>query len=340
MLLKEMEPFQPRRISLTTRTYDHWDHWYSANELFGIDFVARIPGFRQAGEQVPSVDPNYIFDRETTRAILAGFTFNKRVLLQGAHGSGKSSHIEQIAARLNWPCLRINLDSQINRLDLIGRDIISLQDDKQVTSFQEGMLPWAMQQPMALIFDEYDAGRPDVMFVIHRLLEAEGKLTLLETNRVIHPHSAFRIFATCNTVGLGDTTGLYHGSQLINQAQMDRWQLIAQLNYLSRDEEIHILCARLPEYRQSDRKAQLENMVLLASLTRNGFRQGDLSTVMSLRTLLTWAENQLIFDDLGLTFRLSFLNRCDPEERLILAEYYQRCFGEELSLTEGERGSA
>lgn len=331
---------QKHTAALDNHKQNDFDHWFCADELFGVYFVSRIPGFRESnGEHVPGIDPNYVFDRETTRTILAGFTFNKRVLIQGTHGSGKSSHIEQVAARLNWPCLRINLDSQINRLDLIGRDVISLQDGKQVTSFQEGMLPWAMQQPMALIFDEYDAGRPDVMFVIQRLLEAEGKLTLLETNRVIHPHPAFRIFATCNTVGLGDTTGLYHGSQRINQAQMDRWHLVAQLNYLPMDEEIRILCTCLPEFGDGEKKALLEKMVLLASLTRSGFRQGDLSTVMSLRTLLTWAENLLIFEDPATTFRLSFLNRCDPEERLILGEYYQRCFDAELPLAENEIAS-
>ena len=297
---------------------------------FGLDTDLKVPAFSQASEHVPLVDDTYRFDHDTTMAILAGFAFNRRVMIQGYHGTGKSTHIEQVAARLNWPCLRINLDSHVSRIDLIGKDAIVLRDGKQVTEFREGILPWALQRACALVFDEYDAGRPDVMFVIQRVLEVEGKLTLLDQSRVIHPHPAFRLFATANTVGLGDTTGLYHGTQQINQAQMDRWNIVATLNYLEHDTEAQIVLAKLPAYDTQDGRARVSAMVMLADLTRNGFINGDLSTVMSPRTVLTWAENALIFKDLRFAFRVTFLNRCDEVERAVVAEYYQRCFGEEL----------
>ncbi len=302
----------------------------SVRERFGLDTDLRVPAFRLASEYVPLVDGTYRFDHDTTMAILAGFAFNRRVMIQGYHGTGKSTHIEQVAARLNWPCLRINLDSHVSRVDLIGKDAIVLRDGKQVTEFREGILPWALQRACALVFDEYDAGRPDVMFVIQRVLEVEGKLTLLDQSRVIHPHPAFRLFATANTVGLGDTTGLYHGTQQINQAQMDRWNIVATLNYLEHDTEMEIVLAKLPAYETKEGRAKVSAMVMLADLTRNGFINGDLSTVMSPRTVLTWAENALIFKDLRFAFRVTFLNRCDEVERAVVAEYYQRCFGEEL----------
>jgi cobaltochelatase CobS len=304
----------------------------SARDLFGVETSIKVPGFSERTEHVPDIDPAYKFDRETTLAILAGFAFNRRVMVQGYHGTGKSTHIEQVAARLNWPCIRVNLDSHISRIDLIGKDAIVLKDGKQITEFREGILPWALQHPCALVFDEYDAGRPDVMFVIQRVLEVEGKLTLLDQNRVIRPHPAFRLFATANTVGLGDTTGLYHGTQQINQGQMDRWNIVATLNYLPHGQETEIVIAKLgidPTDRLA--KKRVESMVALADLTRAGFINGDISTVMSPRTVITWAENTRIFGDVGFAFRLTFLNKCDEAERSTVAEYYQRCFNEEIS---------
>ncbi|AQS87017.1 cobaltochelatase CobS subunit [Neoasaia chiangmaiensis NBRC 101099] len=299
----------------------------SARDVFAIDCDMQVPAFSVRTEHVPDVDPTYQFDRDTTRAILAGFAYNRRVMVQGFHGTGKSSHIEQIAARLNWPCIRINLDSHISRIDLIGKDAIVLRDGKQVTEFKEGLLPWCLQHPCALVFDEYDAGRPDVMFVIQRVLEAEGHLTLLDQNRVIRPNPAFRLFATANTVGLGDTTGLYHGTQQINQGQMDRWNIVASLNYLPVDQEVAIVRAKLGgDAHDKTLQRRLESMVALANLTRAGFMSGDLSTLMSPRAVIAWAENERIFGDLALAFRLTFLNKCDEAERAIVAEYYQRCF--------------
>ena len=299
-------------------------------ECFGLDSDMRVPAFSKASEHVPQRDDTYRFDPDTTLAILAGFAYNRRVMIQGYHGTGKSTHIEQVAARLNWPCVRINLDSHVSRIDLIGKDAIVLRDGKQVTEFREGILPWAVQHACALVFDEYDAGRPDVMFVIQRVLEVEGRLTLLDQSRVIRPHPAFRLFATANTVGLGDSTGLYHGSQQINQAQMDRWNIVATLNYLEHDAEVQMVVAKLTAYDTKAGRARVGAMVTLADLTRRGFIEGDLSTVMSPRTVLSWAENALIFGDLRFAFRVSFLNRCDEIERVLVAEYYQRCFGEEL----------
>ena len=290
----------------------------------------QVPGFSASSEYVPTLDPDYQFDHDTTLAILAGFAFNRRVMIQGYHGTGKSTHIEQIAAKLNWPCLRINLDSHISRIDLIGKDAIVLKDGKQVTEFKEGLLPWALRNPVALVFDEYDAGRADVMFVIQRVLEVDGKLTLLDTNKVIHPNPNFRLFATANTVGLGDTTGLYHGTQQINQGQMDRWSIVATLNYLPHDDEVGIIVAKQKSYNTQAGKKQVSQMVRLADLTRKGFMAGDLSTVMSPRTVLTWSENARIFNDINLAFRLSFLNKCDEVERPVIAEYYQRVFGVDL----------
>ena len=303
----------------------------NARDAFGLDVDMQVPAFSVPTEHVPEVDPAYKFDRETTRAILAGFAYNRRVMIQGYHGTGKSTHIEQVAARLNWPCIRVNLDSHISRIDLIGKDAIVLKDGKQVTEFREGILPWALQHACALVFDEYDAGRPDVMFVIQRVLEVEGKLTLLDQNRVIRPHPSFRLFSTANTVGLGDTTGLYHGTQQINQGQMDRWNVVATLNYLPHAQETGIVMAKLgidPKDRTA--KKQVESMVALADLTRAGFIAGDISTVMSPRTVITWAENARIFRDVGFAFRLTFLNKCDETERSTVAEYYQRCFNEEM----------
>jgi cobaltochelatase CobS len=302
------------------------DTTVDAASLFGIKTGMKVPAFKMGGEHVPEIDPAYRFDRETTLAILAGFAFNRRVMVQGYHGTGKSTHIEQVAARLNWPCIRINLDSHVSRIDLIGKDAIVLKDGKQVTEFREGLLPWALQRPVALVFDEYDAGRPDVMFVIQRVLEVSGRLTLLDQNKVIHPHPAFRLFSTTNTIGLGDTTGLYHGTQQINQGQMDRWSIVTTLNYLTHDAEEEIVSAKVTGY---DKKT-ISAMVRLADMTRNAFVAGDLSTVMSPRTVITWAENANIFDDIGFAFRLTFLNKCDELERASVAEFYQRCFGEEL----------
>ncbi len=306
------------------------DRTVSAQKTFGLETDWQIPAFSKTDEHVPAIDPAYRFDHDTTMAILAGFAFNRRVMIQGYHGTGKSTHIEQVAARLNWPCIRINLDSHVSRIDLIGKDAIALREGKQVTEFREGLLPWALQNPAALVFDEYDAGRPDVMFVIQRVLEADGKLTLLDQNRVLHPHPAFRLFATANTVGLGDTTGLYHGTQQINQGQMDRWNIVATLNYLPEEEEIAIVQAKVPAFAGETKKKEVAAMVALANLTRQSFMNGDIATVMSPRTVITWAENCVIFKDSATAFRLSFLNKCDEAERAAIAEFYQRCMGEEL----------
>lgn len=304
----------------------------NARDVFGLDMDLMVPAFSRTEAHVPEIDPAYRFDPETTRAILAGFAHNRRVMVQGYHGTGKSTHIEQVAARLNWPMIRINLDSHISRIDLIGRDAIVLRDGQQVTEYREGMLPWALQNPVALVFDEYDAGRPDVMFVIQRILEVEGKLTLLDQNRVIRPHPGFRLFATANTIGLGDTSGLYHGTQQINQGQMDRWNIVATLNYLEHDAECGIILAKNPQLDTEEGRKLIGNMVHCADLTRKGFMASDISTVMSPRTVLSWAENYAIFGDLAMAFRMSFLNKCDELERPIIAEYYQRCFGEELEM--------
>jgi cobaltochelatase CobS len=307
------------------------DTTVDVRETFGFDAKLKVPAFKQANEYVPDRDPAYRFDRETTLAILAGFAHNRRVMIQGYHGTGKSTHIEQVASRLNWPCIRINLDSHISRIDLIGKDAIVVKDGKQVTEFREGLLLWCLQHPVALVFDEYDAGRPDVMFVIQRVLEVQGKLTLLDQNRVIRPHPAFRLFSTTNTIGLGDTTGLYHGTQQINQGQMDRWSIVATLNYLPHDNEVDIVLAKVPSYAATaEKKKQISAMVRVADMTRNAFINGDLSTVMSPRTVITWAENAEIFNDVGFAFRLTFLNKCDELERASVAEFYQRAFGEEL----------
>ncbi len=307
------------------------DRTVVAREVFGIDSDMKVPAFSVRTDHVPEIDSAYRFDHETTLAILAGFTHNRRVMVQGYHGTGKSSHIEQVAARLNWPCIRINLDSHISRIDLIGKDAIVVRDGQQITEFREGLLPWALQHPCALVFDEYDAGRPDVMFVIQRVLEVEGRLTLLDQNTVIRPNPYFRLFATANTVGLGDTTGLYHGTQQINQGQMDRWSVVTTLNYLPHAQETAIVLAKTGwDGRDQAAKRRVESMVALADLTRAGFIHGDISTVMSPRTVLTWAENARIFGDLGFAFRLTFLNKCDEAERQTVAEYYQRCFNQEL----------
>ena len=324
-----MNEMSPAR--LPTASIDAPDTTVQVKSTFGFESDMTVPAFSVPTEHVPEIDPAYKFDRETTLAILAGFAFNRRVLVQGYHGTGKSTHIEQIAARLNWPCIRVNLDSHISRIDLIGKDAIVLQDGKQVTEFREGILPFALQHACALVFDEYDAGRPDVMFVIQRVLEVEGKLTLLDQNRVIRPHPSFRVFATSNTVGLGDTTGLYHGTQQINQGQMDRWNIVATLNYLPHAQETAIVLAKLGiDPGDKAQKKQVESMVALADLTRAGFINGDISTVMSPRTVITWAENARIFEDVGFAFRLSFLNKCDEAERSTVAEYYQRCFNADL----------
>jgi cobaltochelatase CobS len=307
------------------------DTTFDVASTFGIETKMKVPAFKNRNEYVPDLDTAYRFDRETTLAILAGFAFNRRVMVQGYHGTGKSTHIEQIASRLNWPCIRINLDSHISRIDLIGKDAIVLKDGKQITEFREGLLPWCLQHPVALVFDEYDAGRPDVMFVIQRVLEVQGKLTLLDQNKVIRPHPAFRLFSTTNTIGLGDTTGLYHGTQQINQGQMDRWSIVTTLNYLRHDAEVNIVLAKVPSYGTTpEKKKQIGAMVRVADMTRNAFINGDLSTVMSPRTVITWAENAEIFNDVGFAFRLTFLNKCDELERASVAEFYQRCFGEDL----------
>ena len=302
----------------------------SVRQTFGIDSDLQVPAFSKTNDYVPDVDDAYRFDRDTTLAILAGFAHNRRVMIQGYHGTGKSTHIEQVAARLNWPCIRINLDSHISRIDLIGKDAIVLRDGMQVTEFREGLLPWALQHPTALVFDEYDAGRPDVMFVIQRVLEISGKLTLLDQNKVIRPHPAFRLFATANTIGLGDTTGLYHGTQQINQGQMDRWSIVTTLNYLPHDKEVEIVSTKAHQYRSPEGREIVSKMVRVADLTRQAFINGDISTVMSPRTVITWAENTEIFGDIGLAFRLTFLNKCDELERSIVAEFFQRCFGRDL----------
>ncbi len=313
----------------------------SVRQLFGIDSDMEAPAYSVADSHVPDLDPDYLFDRDTTLAILAGFSKNRRVMVTGYHGTGKSTHIEQVAARLNWPCVRINLDSHVSRVDLVGKDAIVLKEGKQVTEFKDGILPWALQNNVALCFDEYDAGRPDVMFVIQRVLEVAGRLTLLDQSRVIRPHPAFRLFATTNTIGLGDTSGLYHGTQQINQGQMDRWSIVATLNYLPHDREVDIVMAKVPSFAKRDGKGDgkgamkggrdaVSKMVRVADLTRNAFMAGDLSTVMSPRTVITWAENAEIFGDVGFAFRLTFLNKCDELERTLVAEFFQRCFGFEL----------
>ena len=307
------------------------NHKINTEEVFGIKCTFKVFGFKSSNAYVPAIDKNYKFDPNTTRSILAGFSNNRRVLIQGYHGTGKSTHIEQVAARLNWPCVRINLDSHISRIDLIGKDAIVLKDGKQITEFQDGILPWAYQNPVAIVFDEYDAGRPDVMFVIQRILEANGKLTLLDQSRVINPNKYFRLFATANTVGLGDTSGLYHGTQQINQGQMDRWSIVSSLNYLENSEEEKIILSKINELNTKRGKEIISSMVSTADLTRAGFINGDISTVMSPRTVITWAENFLLFNDIEYSFKLSFLNRCDELERSIIEEYFQRSFGIDIS---------
>ncbi|MBI1867518.1 MAG: cobaltochelatase subunit CobS [Methylocystis sp.] len=303
----------------------------SVRQLFGIDTDLEVPAYSAPDEHVPDTDADYLFDRETTLAILAGFARNRRVMVTGYHGTGKSTHIEQVAARLNWPCVRVNLDSHVSRIDLVGKDAIVLKDGKQITEFRDGILPWALQRNVALCFDEYDAGRPDVMFVIQRVLEAAGRFTLLDQSRVIRPHPAFRLFATANTVGLGDTSGLYHGTQQINQGQMDRWSIVATLNYLPHDAETNIVLAKVKSFQKTkEGRDAINKMVRVADLTRNAFMAGDLSTVMSPRTNIIWAENAEIFGDVGFAFRLTFLNKCDELERPLVAEFYQRCFGKDL----------
>ncbi|MEO1042886.1 MAG: cobaltochelatase subunit CobS [Pseudomonadota bacterium] len=306
------------------------DTTVSVQDVFGISSNMVVPAFTEAGEHVPVRDESYRFDPHTTLAILAGFAHNRRVMVQGYHGTGKSTHIEQVASRLNWPCIRINLDSHVSRIDMIGKDAIVVEDGKQITAFKEGILPWAFQRPVALVFDEYDAGRPDVMFVIQRVLEAEGRLTLLDQNKVLSPHASFRLFATTNTIGLGDTTGLYHGTQQINQGQMDRWSIVTTLNYLGHDEETEIVSAKLPSYQTKEGRDTLDAMVRVADMTRNALMAGDISTVMSPRTVINWAQNAEIFSDIGYAFRVTFLNKCDELERPLVAEFYQRAFGEDL----------
>ncbi|WP_336278621.1 cobaltochelatase subunit CobS [Bartonella sp. CB175] len=301
-----------------------------ACDLFNIDTDMKVPAFSTKSSHVPDLDPNYRFDQQTTLAILAGFAFNRRVMISGYHGTGKSTHIEQVAARLNWPCIRINLDSHVSRIDLVGKDAIVLKDGLQITEFKEGILPWAYQNNIALVFDEYDAGRPDVMFVIQRVLEASGRLSLLDQSRVIAPHPAFRLFATANTIGLGDTTGLYHGTQQINQAQMDRWSIVTILNYLPHDKEVDIVYSKVKSFQTAEGKKTISQMVHVANMVRQSFINGDLSTVMSPRTVITWAENTTIFQNIGFAFRLTFLNKCDELERSTVAEFYQRAFGQEL----------
>ena len=302
----------------------------SVREAFGIETDMVVKGFEEKSDRVPDIDETYKFDPDTTLAILAGFSHNRRVMIQGYHGTGKSTHIEQVAARLKWPAVRVNLDSHISRIDLIGKDAIKLRDGVQITEFHEGILPWALRNPVAIVFDEYDAGRADVMFVIQRVLEHDGKLTLMDQNEIIQPNPNFRLFATANTVGLGDTTGLYHGTQQINQAQMDRWSLVATLNYLSVDAETSIVLAKAPNYNTDTGRKTIKQMVTVADLTRTAFMNGDLSTVMSPRTVINWAQNAEIFSSIGYAFRLSFLNKCDELERQTVAEFYQRCFDEEL----------
>ena len=300
-------------------------------KTFDIDIDLKVMAFKEPNEYVPSIDESYKFDKNTTLAILAGFSHNRRVMIQGYHGSGKSTHIEQVAARLNWPCIRVNLDSHISRIDLLGKDAITLKDGKQITEFKEGILPWALQTPTALVFDEYDAGRPDVMFVIQRVLEVEGKLTLLDQNKVISPHPGFRLFATANTVGLGDTSGLYHGTQQINQGQMDRWHIVSTLNYLDPELELKVVLSKVPSLDNKEGLEVARNMISVANLSRQGFANGDISTLMSPRTVISWAENFKIFSDLNKSFEITFLNKCDETERVIIAEYYQRCFDSETA---------
>ena len=300
------------------------------SDVFGFPSELKVSAYKEKTQWVPEIDKSYKFDPETTLAILAGFEHNRRVMIQGFHGTGKSTHIEQVAARLNWPCVRINLDSHISRIDLLGKDVIKLKDGKQITEFQEGLLPWSIQNPVALVFDEYDAGRPDVMFVIQRILEVEGKLTLLDQNKVINPHSSFRLFATTNTIGLGDVTGLYHGTQQINQGQLDRWHILSSLNYLSPTQEFNVVSSRLKKLKSQKNKTLIKDMIQLANLTRAGFINGDISTIMSPRTVISWAENFTIFKDISASFKLSFFNKCDDTEKPIIAEYYQRCFGEDI----------
>lgn len=325
---------EPMAFDVTTLAADHPrytsipDKMFDVRKTFGLDIDMEVPGFSHEMTNVPEIDTAYQFDHDTTLALLAGFAFNRRVMIQGFHGTGKSSHIEQVAARLNWPCIRINLDSHVSRIDLLGKDMIVLKEGKQVTEWKEGLLPWAIQNPVALVFDEYDAGRPDVMFVIQRVLEADGRLTLLDQNQVIRPHPAFRLFATANTVGLGDTTGLYHGTHQLNQGQLDRWNIVTILNYLDHQDEVKIVNAKVEGLAAKD----VDNMVKLADMTREGFKNGDLSTLMSPRSVISWGENYKIFKDRELAFRLSFLNKCDEMERPIIAEYYQRCFGVELKV--------
>ena len=302
----------------------------SVKQTFGFESDMQVGAFSKKNEYVPKIDADYKFDKDTSLAILAGFSYNKRVLIQGYHGTGKSTHIEQVAARLNWPCLRIKLDSHISRIDLLGKDVIKLQEGKQVTDFKEGLLPWSIQNPVALVFDEYDAGRPDVMFVIQRILEVEGKLTLLDQNKVLSPHPSFRLFATTNTVGLGDVTGLYHGTQQINQGQMGRWHILTTLNYLSEKQEFDVVSSKLKSFKSAKNKKLLTEMIQLATLTREGFANGDISTLMSPRTVISWAENWVIFKDVKKSFSVTFLNKCDDTEKPIIAEYFQRCFGEDL----------
>lgn len=306
------------------------DTTVKVRDVFGIDSDLVVPAYKVRDSYVPDADPDYLFDRETTLAILAGFAHNRRVMVSGYHGTGKSTHIEQVAARLNWPCVRVNLDSHVSRIDLVGKDAIVVRDGLQITEFKDGILPWAYQHNVALVFDEYDAGRPDVMFVIQRVLESSGRLTLLDQSRVIRPHPAFRLFATANTVGLGDTTGLYHGTQQINQAQMDRWSIVTTLNYLPHDQEVDIVASKVKEFAKGDGRDTISRMVRVADMTRSSFINGDLSTVMSPRTVITWAENAEIFGDVALSFRLTFLNKCDELERALVAEHYQRAFGVEL----------
>ena len=303
-------------------------------KVFNIDSDLVVRGYKDKTDWVPQVDEGYVFDKDTTLSILAGFEHNRRVMVQGFHGTGKSTHIEQIAARLNWPCVRINLDSHISRIDLLGKDAITLNNGKQITEFQEGLLPWSIQNPVALVFDEYDAGRPDVMFVIQRILEVEGKLTLLDQNKILEPHASFRLFATTNTVGLGDMTGLYHGTQQINQGQMDRWHILATLNYLDPDQEYKVVMSKLNNLKGVKNKDTVKNMIKLANLTRAGFSNGDISTLMSPRTVISWGQNFKIFKDIVSSFKLTFLNKCDEVERSIISEYFQRCFDLEIDNTE------
>ena len=324
-------------MSITKEFENQPDIKVSVKKIFNIDSDIEVEAFSKRNDYVPEIDDSYIFDKETTLAILAGFSNNRRVLIQGFHGTGKSTHIEQVAARLNWPCVRVNLDSHISRIDLIGKDAIIVKDGKQITEFKEGVLPWSLQNPVALVFDQYDAGRPDVMFVIQRVLEADGKFTLLDKNKVIKQHKYFRLFATTNTIGLGDTSGLYHGTQQINQGQMDRWNIVATLNYLAPEKEEAIVLSKCKFLDNTSGKQTVENMVKIANLTRKGFANGDISTVMSPRTVITWADNYNIFKDLPHSFKVSFLNKCDELERSIVSEYYQRCFGSEINLSSTEK---